>query len=85
MFVKKNLYEFRVGSTLLRNGGKLIIAPHLHHLSLPLRLRGCSVAGSQEQALNRHGRDRGTEKSPSTTEALRNNMATAVSRSEPVP
>jgi len=43
-FVKKNLYELRVGSILLRNGGNLIVAPHLCHLSLPLRLRGCSLA-----------------------------------------
>lgn len=85
MFVKKDLYRPRVGSTPLRNGGKLVVAPHLHHLRLPLRLRGCSVASSQEQALNEHDRARGTEKSPSTTESLRNETATAVSKSEPVP
>lgn len=43
------------------------------------------MASSQEQALNEHDRARGTEKSPSTTEGLRNETATAVSESEPVP
>lgn len=80
IFVKKDLYRPRVGSAALGNGGKLVVAQHIHHLHLPLRLRDCSVASSQEQALNEHDRARGTEKSPSTTEGLRNETATAVSK-----
>lgn len=40
MFMKKDLYEPRVGSTLLRNRGNIVVAVSLYHLSLPLRLRG---------------------------------------------